>query len=41
MTTIDRKIPLLTIRSVGTSNLRDDWLVRLSLTSFLLHLSLD
>ncbi|CED82244.1 microfilament motor [Phaffia rhodozyma] len=25
-TTIDRKIPLVTIRSVGLSNLRDDWI---------------
>jgi myosin-1 len=26
-TTLERKIPLVTIRSVGMSNLRDDWIV--------------
>lgn len=26
-TTLERKIPLITIKSVGLSNLRDDWIV--------------
>jgi myosin I len=27
ITTLDRKIPLITIKSIAMSNLRDDWLV--------------
>ncbi len=27
-TLLERKIPLITVRSVAMSNLRDDWLVR-------------
>ena len=27
-TNLERKIPLVTIRSIAMSNLRDDWLVR-------------
>lgn len=34
-TTIERQIPLGTIRSVATSTLRDDWLVRYILCLFL------
>lgn len=30
-TSLERKIPLVTIRSIGISNLRDDWMVRFSL----------
>jgi myosin-1 len=26
--TLERKIPLVTIKSIGISNLRDDWMVR-------------
>lgn len=27
-TTLERRIPLVTIKSIGMSNLRDDWMVR-------------
>jgi len=29
--TLERKIPLVTIKSIGMSNLRDDWIVRVNL----------
>ena len=28
VTTVERKIPLITIKSISMSNLRDDWMVR-------------
>lgn len=36
-TTLDRKVQLVTIRSVAMSNLRDDWMVSLPYLFLALH----